>query len=129
MALQFDISNKEKNTHFIKRQRDDLPKEVKGVARWYKAPDQDWSYVIQRENKLHYVEYIKDTWYWIGWNKSAKAFYMNRTNHIEKLEQLGLGTKSTPILQEEDHKQIEKVPAIDKTSDGHEAGPSRRTIV
>ena len=40
-----------------------------------------------------------------------------------------MGTKSTPILQEEDRKQIEKVPAIDKTSDGHEAGPSRCTIV
>ena len=42
---------------------------------------------------------------------------------------LGLGTKAKPILQEEDCRWIEGVPAIDKTSDGHEAGPSRRTIV
>ena len=34
-----------------------------------------------------------------------------------------------PILQEEDRKRIEKVPAIDETSDGHEARPSRCTIV
>ena len=34
-----------------------------------------------------------------------------------------------PILFKEDHKRIEKAPAIDKTSDGHKAGPSRRTIV
>ena len=54
---------------------------------------------------------------------------MNQTNHIEKPELLGLGTKSKPALQEEDRKRIEKVPAIDETSDGHEAGPSRQTIV
>ena len=54
---------------------------------------------------------------------------MNRTNHIEKPELLGLGIRSTPILQEEDRKRIEKVPAIDETSDRHEAGPSRHTIV
>ena len=127
--LKFDISDEEKNTHFVGRLKDDLPKEVKGAARWYKASDREWSYVLWRENKLRYVEYINDTWYWIGWNEKAKAFYTNRTNCIEKPELLGLGTKSTPILQEEDHKRIEKVPAIDETSDGHEAGPSRHTIV
>ena len=42
---------------------------------------------------------------------------------------LELGTKAKPILQEEDHKRIEKVLAIDETSDGHRAGPSRRPIV
>ena len=76
-----------------------------------------------------YVEYINNTWYWIGWNKSAQQFYMNQTNHIKKPELLGLGTKSTPILQEEDRKRIEKVPVIDETSDRHKAGPSRRPIV
>ena len=40
-----------------------------------------------------------------------------------------MGTKAKPILLEEDRKRIEKVPIIDETSDGHEAGPSRRTIV
>ena len=50
-------------------------------------------------------------------------------NRIEKPELLGLGTKSKPALQEEDRKWIEKVPAINETSDGHEAGPSQRTIV
>ena len=54
---------------------------------------------------------------------------MNRTNCIEKPELLGLGTRSTPALQEEDRKRIDKVPVIDETSDGHKAGPSRRTIV
>ena len=78
---------------------------------------------------MRYVEYINDTWYWIGWNKSARQFYMNQTNHIEKPELLGLETKLTPILQEEDHKRIEKVPMIDETSDGHKAGPSHRPIV
>ena len=42
---------------------------------------------------------------------------------------LGLGTKAKPILQEEDRRQIEGVPTVEETSDGHEAGPSRRTIV
>ena len=54
---------------------------------------------------------------------------MNQTNRIKKPELLGSGTKSTPILQEEDCKQIEKVPVINETSDGHEAGPSHCTIV
>ena len=54
---------------------------------------------------------------------------MNISNKIEKPELLGLGTKAKPILFEEDRKRIEKVPTIDETSDGHEAGPSRRTIV
>ena len=128
-SLQFPISEEGKNTHFIGRLKDDLPKEVKGAARWYKAPNRDWSYVLRRENQLRYVEYINDTWYWIGWNKSARQFYTNHTNYIEKPELLGLGTKSKPTLQEKDRKRIEKVPAIDETSDGHEAGPSRRTIV
>ena len=78
---------------------------------------------------MRYVEYINDTWYWIGWNKSARQFYTNQTNRIDKPELLGLGTKSKPALQEEDRKRIEKVPTIDETSDGHKAGPSRRTIV
>ena len=59
-SLKFDISDKGKNTHFVGRQKDDLPKEVKGAARWYKAPDREWSYVLRRENKLRYVEYIND---------------------------------------------------------------------
>ena len=42
---------------------------------------------------------------------------------------LGLGTKAKPILQEEDRRQIEKAPAVDKTSDGHKAGPSQHIIV
>ena len=54
---------------------------------------------------------------------------MNQTNRIKKPELLGSGTKSTPILQEEDRKRIEKVPAIDKTSDGLKAGPSHCLIV
>ena len=91
--------------------------------------DREWSYILQRENKLRYVEYINNTWYWIGWNKKAKVFYMNRTNRIKKPELLGLRTKLTPILQEEDRKRIEKVPAIGETSDRHKAGPSRHTIV
>ena len=40
-----------------------------------------------------------------------------------------MGTKLTPILQEEDRKRIEKVPTIDETSDGHGARPSRQMIV
>ena len=42
---------------------------------------------------------------------------------------LGLGTKAKPILQEEDHRWIEKAPAVDETSDGHKARPSRCTNV
>ena len=104
MSLKFDISDEGKNTHFVGRLKDDLPKEVKGAAWWYKAADREWSYILRRENKLRYIEYINDTWYWIGWNKKAKAFYTNRTNRIEKPELLGLGTRSTPALQEEDRK-------------------------
>ena len=54
---------------------------------------------------------------------------MNVSKRIEKLKLLGLGTKAKPILQEEDRKRIEKVPAIDETSDGHGAGPSQHPIV
>ena len=42
---------------------------------------------------------------------------------------MGLGTKAKLILQEEDRKQIKKVPVVEETSDGHEARPSRPTIV
>ena len=66
MLLQFPVNKEGKNTHYIGRLKDNLPKEIKGIARWYKAPYRDWSYVINRENKLHYIEYINDTWYWIG---------------------------------------------------------------
>ena len=127
--LQFPINDEEKNTHFIGRLKDDLLKEVKETAQWYKAPDREWSYIIQRENKLRYIEYINETWYWIGWNRSIWQFYTNILNRIEKPEVLELETKSKPILEEEDHKRIDKVPAIDEMSDGHKAGPSRCTIV
>ena len=105
MSLQFPVNKKGKNTHYIGRQKDNLPEEIKGVARWYKAPDQDWSYVINRENKLCYIEYINNTWYWIGWNRSTQQFFTNILKWVEKPELLGLGTKAKPILQE-DCKQI-----------------------
>ena len=78
---------------------------------------------------MRYVEYINNNWYWTGWYGSAGQFHTNVSKKIEKLELLGLGTKAKPILQEEDHKRIEKVPTIDETSDGHRAGPSRHPIV
>ena len=42
---------------------------------------------------------------------------------------MGLGTKAQSVFQEEDWKWIEKVPAVDETSDGHEAEPSWCLIV
>ena len=127
--LQLQLNEEGKNSHFQARLKDDLPKEIKGVAKWYKAPERDWGYVINRENKLRHVEYINDSWYWTGWYGSARQFHMNTSKKIEKPELLGLGAKAKPILFEEDHKRIEKVPAIDETSDGHEAEPSRHIIV
>ena len=70
-SLQLQLNEEGKNSHYHARVKDDLPKEIKGVARWYKAPDQDWGYVINRENKLCYVEYINDNWYWTGWYGGA----------------------------------------------------------
>ena len=78
---------------------------------------------------MRYVEYINDNWYWTGWYGSTGQFHTNVSKRIEKPELLGLGTKAKPILQEEDRKRIEKVLAIDETSDGHGAGPSRHPIV
>ena len=78
---------------------------------------------------MRYVEYINDHWYWIGWYGSARQFHTNISKRIEKPKLLGLGTKAKPILQEEDRRRIEGVPAVEETSDGHEAGPSRCTIV
>ena len=78
---------------------------------------------------MRYVEYINDSWYWTSWSGGARQFHTNISKKIEKPELLGLGTKAKPILLEEDRKRIEQVPAIDETSDGHEARPSRHTIV
>ena len=78
---------------------------------------------------MRYVEYIYDNWYWIGWYGSAWQFHTSISKKIEKLELLGLGTKAKPILLEEDRKRIDKVPAINETSDRHKARPSRHTIV
>ena len=103
-SLQLQLNEEGKNSHYHTRVRDSLPKEIKGVAKWYKVPDRDWGYMINRENKLHYVEYINDNWYWTGWNGSARQFHINVTKKIEKPELLGLGTKAKPILQEEDHR-------------------------
>ena len=103
-SLQLQLNEEGKNSHFHGRARDDLPKEIKGVARWYKAPNREWGYVINRENKLRYVEYINDNWYWTGWYESSGQFYTNISKKIEKPELLGLGTKAKPILLEEDRK-------------------------
>ena len=70
-SLQLQLNKEGKNSHYHRRVRDNLPKEIKGVAKWYKAPNRDWGYVINRENKLHYIEYINDSWYWTGWNGST----------------------------------------------------------
>ena len=78
---------------------------------------------------MRYIEYINDNWYWTSWYGSARQFHTNISKRIEKPELLGLGTKAKLILQEEDRKQIKKVPVVEETSDGHEARPSRPTIV
>ena len=127
--MRLQLNEEGKNSHFQARLKDDLPQEIKGVAKFYKAPERDWGYVINRENKLRHVEYINDDWYWTGWNGSARQFHTNISKKIAKPELLGLGTKAKPILKEEDRRRIEGVPAIEETNDGYEAGPSRRTIV
>ena len=113
-----------RNVHFQVRERDDLPKEIKGEAKWTQIGERDWSYAVHIEGNPRPVEYINDAWYRTRWSVNAQKYYTNSSRRIEHPEQLGLGTKMTPILSEVDQSRLQKVPRIEETNEGQEDGPS-----
>ena len=114
------------NVYYQPRRRDDLPKEIRGKARWTLQKTRDWSYVVYVEGKARTVEFINDAWFRTGWSVDIKSFYTNKNQKITHPEQFGLGTKEAPILSEEDQKRLQGVPSIEETHDGQEEGPSTR---
>ena len=113
-----------RNVHFQVRERDDLPKEIKGEANWTQIGERDWSYAVHVEGNPRPVEYINDAWYRTRWSVDAQKYYTNSSQKIEHPEQLGLGTKATPILSEVDQSRLQGVPRIEETNEGQEEGPS-----
>ena len=111
------------NVHFQVRKRDDLPKEIKGKAKWTQIGERDWSYTVHVEGNPRPVEYINDAWYRTRWSVDAQKYYTNLSQKIEHPEQLGLGTKTTPILSETDQRCLQGVPRIEETNEGQEEGP------
>ena len=114
------------NVHFQVRRRDDLPKEIRGKARWTLLESRDWSYIIHVEGKPCSIEYINNMWYRTGWSADTQKYFTNLSQRIEHPEQSGLGTKTTPILSETDQKRLQGVPSIKKTNDDQEEEPSTR---
>ena len=113
-----------RNIYYEAWGRDNLPKEIRGKARWTKIEDRDWSYVIHAEGKPCSLEYINDAWYQTGWSADAQRYFTNSSQKIKHPEQFGLETKGRPILSTEDKKCLEKAPTIEELSDGQEEGPS-----
>ena len=99
--------------------RDDLPKEIRGRARWTLLENRDWSYIVYVEGKPRSVEFINDTWYRIAWSKDTRKFFTNLNQRIQHPEHFGLGTKNAPILSEVDQRRLQGVPSTEETQDGH----------
>ena len=112
------------NVYYQPCGRDDLPKKIRGKARWTLLKARDWSYVIHVEGKPHSVEFINDTWYRTGWSADVQSFYTNANQRITHPEQFGLGTKEAPILSEEDQKCLQGVPITEETHNGQEERPN-----
>ena len=113
-----------RNVHFQVRKRDNLPKEIKGEAKWTQIGERDWSYAVHVEGNPRPVEYINDAWYRTRWSVDAQQYYTNLSRKIEHPEQLGLGTKTTPIPAEVDQRRLQGVPRIEETNKGQKEGPS-----
>ena len=115
-----------RNVHYTARGRDDLPKEIRGRARWTLLEKRDWAYIIYAEGKPRLVEFINDTWYRIAWSKGTGRYFTNSSLRIQHPEEFGLGTKAAPILSEADQKRLQGVLSIEKTHNGREEGLSTR---
>ena len=109
-----------RNIHYLTHGRDNLPKEIRGKARWTLLENRDWSYVIYAEGKPRSVEYINEAWYRTAWSKETGRYFMNSSQRIRHPEQFRLGTKTTPILLEVDQKHLQGVPSTEETQDGQE---------
>ena len=90
------------NIYYQPRGRVNLPKEIRGKARWTLQKTRDWSYVVYIEGKARSVGFINDVWFRTGWSADVKSFYTNANQRITHLKQFGLGTKEALILSEED---------------------------
>ena len=108
------------NVYYQPRGRDDLPKEIRGKARWTILKARDWLYVIHVEGKPRSIQFINNTWYRTGWSADIKSFYTNANQRIAHPEQFGLGTKETPALSEEDQRRLQGVPSTEETHNGQE---------
>lgn len=125
MSLKLTFENNN-NVHYEACIQDNLPREIRGRARWTKIGDKDWSYAIHIEEKLQFLEYISDMWYWTVWSTDAQRYFTNLSQKIRWPELFGLGTKNKPILSTEVKRRLEKASAIEELSDGQEEGSSTR---
>ena len=124
MSLQVTFPDN-RNVHYTVRRRDDLPKEIRGRARWTLLEDRDWSNVVYAEGKPRSVEFINDAWYRIAWSKDTGKFFTDLNQRIQHPEHFGLGTKTAPILLEVDQRRLQGVPSTEETQDGQEERPQK----
>ena len=115
-----------RNVHYEANGRDNLPKKIRGKARWTKLRDRDWSYIIHAEGKPRSLKYINDVWYQTGWSADTQRYFTNSSQKIEHPKQFRLGTKTAPILSEVDQKCLQGISSTEETNDSQEEGPSMR---
>ena len=113
-----------RNVHFQVRRRDNLPKEIKGEAKWTQIGERDWSYAVHVEGNPRPVEYTVYAWYRTRWSVNAQKYYTNLSWRIKHPKQLELGMKTMPILSEVDQRRLQGVPRVEETNEGQEERPS-----
>ena len=115
--------------HLHFREKDDLPREIKGKAQWTNSLPGigEPGYYIQKvvtTNDAHAIEFVNYQWYWCQYAKDNHSLVTNASLLIKKPHLLGLGTKGTPYLTEENLKRLQKREASSEPELEAKEGPA-----
>ena len=82
---------------FNNRDENDLPKELKGEAKWKPHKDKRRSAYSLPFDRKSLVEYINSEWYFITWDKNAGKYSVNPRDIIRTPAWQLLGTADIPV--------------------------------
>ena len=90
--------NEDQIVYIANRTSDDLPDNIRGVARWAKhRHSRKNSYEIKIKDMWYPVEYINHEWWYITWSDLKTSYAFSGEDKIPTPNLLGLGTKLSPF--------------------------------
>ena len=104
--------------HFDNRTEPDLPKEIRGKARWVEAnkhyPKAHYEACFN-DDQWEPVEFLNKRWYWIY--RESDHWTAAKSDKVNKPREFGLGTQANPYLESPDQKRLRlEEEASDTTS-------------